>query len=426
MASLVTVPGGIFGTFSLSFATAATASLATDLLASVYSAGSSLVVGAFPGKATVSAAVSEYIIGPNVTGAVTVPAGYTTVIDAATGPLTVTGNGGLDETFIATSAASTSPGSGFFLYNLGAGTVIGGSGADTIVSVAANAGLTAQGDASYLVFIPGGTVSVSGVAVVAGSVIVTGAGAVVYGTGSNATFTNTGGADTFVAGPGTSTINAAADGGVYFDLGGSLVFVNSGASSVVAGNFAATAFSGSGSSAYFLGGGNFSILNGSGSSSIVGAGSTVIAYDSAAGLVDLFGSGSGNYLVAGTGAETIAAPFATGSVALFGGSGADVVYLGNTGNDSFVAGTGSASVLGGANAADVFEFINGRAGGSATIFNFNSADLVGLLNYGTAAGTAAVASQKAITGGVQLTLPDNTVLTVAGISSLALSQVVRS
>ena len=88
-----------------------------------------------PRPATVSGAISEYIIGAGATGAVTVPTGYNYILDQATGPITVTGNGATAETFIATNAASTAPGGGFALYNLGSGTVVAGSGADTIVNV---------------------------------------------------------------------------------------------------------------------------------------------------------------------------------------------------------------------------------------------------------------------------------------------------
>ena len=102
---------------------------------------------------------------------------------------------------------------------------------------------------------------------------------------------------------------------------------------------------------------------------------------------------------------------------LFGGSGA-VSILGGA-NDTFVAGTGSATVdaqLGN----NAFVFNDGQAGGTALIQGFTSGmDTIDLLGYGKNEVTQALKHQQTSGGNTTITLSDHTTITFAGVSSLS-------
>ena len=362
MSTSISVPTGTVngGTVVLTFATAASAAEANNVLVLVDKAGSALFVGtgATP-PSTIAGAANEYLIAPGTTGSVTIPAGYRYIIDAATGPTTFFGGNTPYEYFVATSA--TSPSAGFLLTQFGGGgQVVAGAGVDTIVSIATSAGgVEVDGDATTTTFLSGSVYGGSGTVVGTGPLLdVMADNAVVFGTGTNVSLLNIGnqagqGADTIVAGVGAYSIQAVASGGVYYDIAGPLEFAAYGsASTLVAGAYAATVFGGNGNSAFFLG----------------------------------------------------------------------------AGNDEFVSGHGASTVIGSATAPDLFAFVAGQGiqntGGSDVIFNFNSADIIALFGYGAAADAAVVANQTPIAGGLQLTLPDKTVISLAGISSLSARQVV--
>ena len=180
----------------------------------------------------------------------------------------------------------------------------------------------------------------------------------------------------------------------------------------------ATVFGGSGSDTFFGGAGPDVVHGGTGGSNFLVAGT---------GGATLFGGGNGDLLFAsgtvgqelhaGAGNETLNGVLASGADTLFGGSGA-VSILGGA-SDTFVAGTGSATVdapLG----KNVFVFNDGKAGGSALIQGFASGqDTIDLLGYGKNEVTQALKNQQAAGGSTTITLSDHTTITFAGVSSLS-------
>ena len=96
------------------------------------------------------------------------------------------------------------------------------------------------------------------------------------------------------------------------------------------------------------------------------------------------------------------------------------MYLGLAGADTYVAGSGSGTILGAAaiggstSTADTFYFAASTTGGTApdVIFGFSSADKI------TTAGYSAAATTTLVSGALQITLADKTTIFLAGVSSL--------
>jgi len=87
-------------------------------------------------------------------------------------------------------------------------------------------------------------------------------------------------------------------------------------------------------------------------------------------------------------------------------------------SDGTAAGSGAATVIAGTG-ADIFGFVNGSAGGSITVLNFNAAiDQVDLQGY--AAGARGRAAQVAVTaqGNTTMVLPDQSRITFVGVTNL--------
>jgi hypothetical protein len=372
MATTITVPSGTGSTsVALTFATSNSAALAQSVLASVYAAAAA---------GTLSPA-SEFVV--TTPGAYTVPAGVSTVVDAATGPTTITGNGNY--------SVVAGSGSLDFISLGGSGALVAGAGADTF----SGSNYTLSGDDTIT-------------AMVGGTNVITGPAATVFGS------------------TGTSV----------FDNVGSLVFINSGASTVVGSSNggAATLFGGSSAFAFFQANGTAPVLfsGGSGSASLVsGSAGAISAFGGAGGVVSLFNAQVNtafNYLIGGAGAETLNAAAATGPVGIVGGPGSDIVFLSNVSSDTFMGGTGSATVVGGTTSGgaalpDLYSFSNGSSGGNDVIFNFGSATDLVFQNYG-AAGNAAIQSAIAAAGSgstVSFTLPDSTKITLVGINGATIN-----
>ncbi len=241
------------------------------------------------------------------------------------------------------------------------------------------------------------------------------------------------------AGSGASVVvNAGATtlfggtGGLYYLLAGTTEYIApaSGSDTLVASTSsgATTVFGGSGSAAFFQGGDTAPIefISGGGNDSIVGGpAGNILAFDSAGGTLNLYGTDTSNndFLIAGSGSETLNAVFSTGTVTAIGGPGSDTVYLSNQSADTYYAGSGSATVVGGTSGtttqADLYAFVNGSAGGYDTILNWAANDGLVFLGYG-AAGDAAIKSTEASLptnqNVVSFSLPDNTQITLVGFN----------
>lgn len=150
--------------------------------------------------------------------------------------------------------------------------------------------------------------------------------------------------------------------------------------------------------------------------SVLGAAGTVTASDG--NVVFLVGAAP-DLVVAGAGNVTLAGAASWGSNSFFAGFGADLIS-GGSGNDSFVAGTGQATLSGGG--ANVFSFVNGRAGGSDVVTDFRAGvDHLSLQGY----AVGAALSRATVSGGATaLTLGDGTRVTLQGVTRLGVADFV--
>ena len=122
--------------------------------------------------------------------------------------------------------------------------------------------------------------------------------------------------------------------------------------------------------------------------------------------------------MAGSGNETLGAASASGANIFFDGAGADLVNTG-AGNAVVEAGTGAATVNMGAG-IDLLVFVNGSAGGSALVNGFvPGTDHIDAQLYAGNPTIAAGASATIANNAITFTLPDNTTITLAGVTSLA-------
>ena len=210
------------------------------------------------------------------------------------------------------------------------------------------------------------------------------------------------GADTIAAG-GSHEVFAH---GVDLSYSGkSLFFVGSGG---------ATVFGGSGSDTLTGGKGSDLFIGGSGGHNLLNAGT---------GLATLVGSASGDQLFAhgadpqilyaGGGRETLSGAHASGADTFVGGSGKDLI-IGNATNDTFIAGSGNETITASPSAKNVFEFVDGHAGGTVLVRDLTSASQVSLLlsGYGGASPT-----QTLTKDGLVVSLSDGTKITFQNIHS---------
>ena len=103
---------------------------------------------------------------------------------------------------------------------------------------------------------------------------------------------------------------------------------------------------------------------------------------------------------------------------MYAGSGTDLLG-GGAGNETFFAGHGNATVIGGSG-ADLYGFVNGLAGGTETVFGFNTAkgDLISLQGYGPNEAQNDLANAAVAGGNTTLTLSDHTQVTFMGVTNL--------
>jgi len=425
--------------------------------------------------------LGELVIDGSISN-VAAPAGYAFIVDASpANPVTVAGAAEANESVFAGSsdltfytdggsgtiiggdgnnliASPTSNGGSWYLdlQGVGSTTLFGGSANDEILS-ANGRNLLFLGSGQDTVFSSGADTIVGGSG--AETVATAASQSWVFAGSGPALLVNSGGADTLSAGPGAETIFAGASGGLYFlNNSPSLIFAGIGAyaNTIVGGTGNATVFGGSGSNLIFgndenlvvnlqsstgtiVGGaGNTTVYAGTGGNQVMFQGSGALLYDaessfsniisnpnspgaeifaSNGGSVALWGSNDGNAFIAGPGNVTLQGSGASGANVYFAGTGADVLVAGS-GNDTLVAGTGDSTMVGGAG-RDQFVFINGAAGGSVVIENYNPSDQLSLFGY----GNSSIISSQVIGGSLVLTLSDQTTITLQGVNPFTAAQI---
>ncbi len=358
--------------------------------------------------------VAFFATSPSQT--VAVPTSDVGIIDAASGPVSITG-GGVGETVVA--------GSGGLTYT---GITPSGSAVDYIAAGdGANFIATATtGTGNYQVNTGAGndTISVFGNGVVnAGtgnnSVSVSGGSSLIYSEGHDSITTSGVGTDTINVGTGTPTINPGS---------ANLVVTSSstaGALFIAAGTGSDTISVGPGGGAVYAGSGGNSILV----AGTVGANGAATTLHGGGGGDQLYASGStAVYAAAGPGNETLSGAGGTpaGGVSV-AGSTASNTFLAGTGNDTLIAGAGKDTLVGASGhavmtsgtGADVFSFTSGTAGGMDTITGFKAADTLALTGYGS--GPVPTTTMG---GSTVVHLSDGTSITIQGVSALNPSQIV--
>lgn len=418
----VSVPGTSGSTITYNFSNAQNTALAqqiANVLVTASVAGS-LNVQAYSGStpSPVPGDTNELAVSA-AGGVVSVPAGYTYTVDSTGGGnFSVLGAQnfiGGDGNIAVTSAAGTSTDN-----------IVLGNGSDTTWLVAGSTYNVAAGNGADT-FTAAGTGTVTGGT--GANTFFVGGASTTSGSSSNVVVSN--GTDTVIAGYGTASIIANNSALIFNGLGNDTDFVNGSATIVSSANTASTIAGGptgaetvfgntgasqtifdGGSKLEFVAGANDSatILGGSTQATLFGGSGSNINYANQG-----TGSITGALFVAGSGNETLNAAGSNSANTFWGGTGADSM-VGGSGNDLMIAGTGSGTMAGGAG-NNIFEFLNGHAGGNYTISDFSSNDLLALFGYGSAAGANAIANATVSGGSTHIMLGDNTQITFTNIAT---------
>jgi hypothetical protein len=310
----------------------------------------------------------------------------------------------------------------------GSGTIAGGSGSNYLDVTLAGVGTTnvivSDGENDVVVAGAGATTVMS----TGGNALIAGGGGSLYVTGAAA-------AETVFGGTGDTTV-LAAQGGEYFlgqtsgtssqfiDGGGS---IQGGASTVIAGAGDLTVFGGSGvhpnQELIFGGSGALTFVAGSGATSVIAGAGQVSLFGGSGSYTYLAGGtgGVGELFVAGGGNETLNAAGTTAGNTIYAGTdttgiGSNDSLVGGGGNDTFVGGTGQTTMTGGAG-TDYFVFDKATDGGTTTINDFASNEMLGIFGYGATA-SAIVAASSVSAGSTTISLSDNTKITLIGFTNL--------
>jgi V8-like Glu-specific endopeptidase len=409
-------------------ARAAVAQQAANIVNNAVAEGQVVPVTFTPGTAIPAAPIGKAgSIIMHIGGAVTLPGGYTAFATDATAPVSVTGGSAAGELIIAgTGGLNFTAGAGSGTVMAGGGnntinmpTVSGnqyvylGGGADTVQTGTGQATIDAgPGNnllnlgtgTNYVVSSGNDTIHATGGAVTVNAVA--GASALVFSGSSALSFSSSGNASTVISGTsgaaGADTIFANG-GGDYYGGNGSFVFIG--------GRAGSTAVGGSGNNTLFGGtSDNDLLVAGTGPSTLVGSNG-----------ISIVGLGAvPDVLIAGAGSETLVGSGGGGNDILFANTGTDALFAG-TGNDTFVASSGTVQMVGGPG-QDLFVFVNGATGGSASIWNFTQGqDHVALFGYGANIAPSLIASAVVSGNATTITLPDHTTITFGNVANLTTS-----
>jgi Ca2+-binding RTX toxin-like protein len=466
--SSVTVPGASGVPVTVALGTGDILHLASQigsLLTTVQGAGNlSISQGAFgsplpAAPATSSPTVTDLIISGATSGAATIPAGYSYVVDVNSTSSTLTGSnvaliagtagGSFNVSGQSTVAVeggnnqimangqyliSTAPGNDTISAS-GIGTVATDTGANLISvsginlvesigqdTIVAGAGLTTVDAGGSNSFVAG---SSSGVALL--SVSVTGSNVTVSAATSNTSVT-TAGSNALVFGgqTGAGTLSVL-DMGTNDSISGvsspTTVTAGSGSTGLfVFGGSGSLTFVGGSSAATILGGSSSNSIVGGTGGVLVGAGATDTITGQASGGATVFGTsgsdvtylGAGGLLyAAGVGSETLNAATSTGTNDLFAVGSGNVSIVGGTNTNLYDAGAGSDTFTGGGGSNTYFFLAQNTAGAHDFVTNLASNDVVGLIGYNPAESTITVAN-----GSATLTLSDKTQITFLNVTNI--------
>lgn len=103
------------------------------------------------------------------------------------------------------------------------------------------------------------------------------------------------------------------------------------------------------------------------------------------------------------------------------GSGSDLIVGNLFGNDTLVGGSGTATEAGGFG-NNLYEWINGQAGGTDVLANFETGNSkLSLQGYAPGEEAAVIASQHNAFGNTTLTLSDDTTIQLLDVSHVTAS-----
>lgn len=407
MSTIVTVPGTNGSSISLSYDSQTNAALAQRIADAIRVGVDNNTIFQADNKLGPPPPVPSDLTGEfiqSLPASTILPPGYTDVVNTAkTG--NIFGSGDPNEGIL-----SGAQGNLTFFATGGSGTVAAGGGNNLISIPTTDAGgwliATGNGNDTIRAFGPGNdTVSAGG----GNNVIQVGAGHA---------FIVSGGADTILASSGSETVTAGsttANAVVYGNA--SNIFMS------FAGGGGATVFGGTGSDTISGGNGPDLLFGGSVGNNFLQAGSGPATLFGGGNNDQLFAGGSGaQELHAASGNATLFGAFSSGNDTFFGGSGTDQIF-GNGVDNTFVAGSGAATVSAIASATNVFEFINSTAGGTSLVEDLTNASQVNikLIDYGNNEAKNAVAGQTTNGSSVTISLSDNTKITFQNITQLTLN-----
>src|SRR5271165_2645739 len=404
MATTVTVPGTNGSTISLLYDSNTNAALAQSIANAITNGVNDKTIFQADSKFGPPPPVPGGLTGqfiqsaPAVTG---LPSGYTYVVNnTATG--VILGSGGPNEGVLSGAQDNLT-----FFATGGSGTVAAGGGNNFISIPTTDAGnwLIAAGNGNDTIqaFGPGN------------DIISPGGGNNLVQLGGGSYLIDSAGADTIIASTGSETVGTSDPGATDLIYGNAsnLFFLNVGAG--------LTVFGGSGSDTVAQGGtGSDLLFGGSAGHNYLQAGSGPATLFGGGNNDQLFAAGSGaQELHAAGGNATLFGAFSSGNDTFYGGSGTDQVF-GNGTDNTFVAGAGAATVSAIASANNLFQFINGAAGGTELVENLTNASQVhiDLDGYGKNEVKSAVAGQTTNGSSVTITLSDHTQVTFENITKL--------
>lgn len=295
------------------------------------------------------------------------------------------------------------------LSNLAApASIFANAGADTIAAKAAGEFVAAGQSASLTFLGAGGSATVFGGG--QGGLLEGGSAGndvLVANGGATTLLGGTGGSDTLVAGGGNAMIAATPNDLVFASGGNSTVFGTPSGSDTLVGGYSGSATLVGSTGNDMMWGGNGDLLFGGIGNETLGGGSGANTVIAGAGASTLVGGSGNQEFVGANGQSTVFA--GSGNSTVFSGSGSMLLVGQNGPADTFVLQSGLATIFGGTG-MDIYDIINGTAGGQTTVAGFNpSEDAINLFGY-----TPNSAQLFSGSGNTALVLEDGTTVTFLG------------
>jgi hypothetical protein len=359
--------------------------------------------------------VNSFIAGGTLDGAVIDATASSLSYQAGLGPETIIAGGNFTLTTRVSGGAAgintallDGGGTENLTLTIGTWSVQTGTGAGTVVLGSGNDTITANGAET----ITGGT----------GPATVTfdNAHDAFVGGHGTATVVDNGIADSITAGSGRETVFSQSTGLRVQGAGAEVLYVETPTgrgNTVTAGSGGAVVFAGQFGSSYQTGGTYFFYTSGGGNDTITAPAGDIapIVFGSANGDVHIDGAAAGTFVVAGAGDETIDASDESNGAVFFSGTGsADL--LGGKGYNFFAASSGNSTMSGGAD--NLYQFINGHEGGRNLITDFTRYDSLYLTNFGLGANDG-IRSEVVVNGELNMMLGDGTLIIFQNINNPA-------